>query len=210
MAFVLFDLDGTLVDSTDCMTQAIHLSVEDMPNVEEPSRELVRSAYGLAGGDFWARVVPNATPQEVNMIRTRRNTFLDQLVKGNDLLFPKVRETLAALKEQGHTISTASNCGTHYLDMILDTQDIRQYFSSPICLGSINGQRKAEILAAHFERFPKKDAYMVGDRSSDIEAANEHQIPAVVCTYGFGNEEEWAKADYKISSIEEVLPIVNK
>jgi len=208
MALLIFDLDGTLVDSTDYLTEALHLSIEDMPHVEDPSRELVQSAFGLTGGDFWAKVVPQATPQEVTMIRSRRRTFLDQLVKGNDLLFPGVRETLAALKEQGHTLTTASNCGTHYLDMILDTQEIRQYFTNPICLGTINGEKKADILTEHFKQFSKENAYMIGDRSSDIEAARAHDIKAVICTYGFGNEEEWEKADYKIGSSLEVLDLV--
>lgn len=208
MALVIFDLDGTMVDSTDYLTEALHLAVEDMPHVEEPSPEVIQSAFGLTGGDFWAKVVPEASPQDVTLIRSRRRTFLDQLVKGNDLLFPGVRETLAALKEQGHTISTASNCGTHYLDMILDTQDIRHFFSHPICLGTINGEKKADILTAHFERFPKEDVYMVGDRSSDIEAAREHDVTAVACTYGFGNEDEWKQADFQINSIEEILSLV--
>ncbi|PPA70692.1 HAD family hydrolase [Jeotgalibacillus proteolyticus] len=210
MAFILFDLDGTLVDSTDYMTKAIHLSIEDMQHIEEPSADLVRSAFGLTGADFWEKVVPQASMQERNIIRSRRSTFLYQLVKGNDILFPGVRETLAVLKEQGHTLSTASNCGTNYLDMVLDTQEIRHYFSSPICLGSINGEKKADILTSHFETFPKEDVYMVGDRSSDIEAANAHGVPAVICQYGFGTEEEWGKADFRIDAIADIVQLVNK
>ncbi|KIL51977.1 HAD family hydrolase [Jeotgalibacillus soli] len=208
MALLLFDLDGTLVDSTDYLTKAIHLSIEDMPHLEKPSRELVQSAFGLTGGPFWKKVVPEATIQEVNMIRTRRRTFLDQLVKGNNILFPGVRETLAKLKEQGHTLSTASNCGTHYLNMILDTQDIRDYFTNPICLGTINGEKKADILTAHFKHFPKENVLMIGDRLSDIEAARAHDVPAVICTYGFGHEGEWKQADYRIGQIEDILKLV--
>ncbi|MGD7045024.1 HAD family hydrolase [Jeotgalibacillus proteolyticus] len=207
MALLIFDLDGTIVDSTDYLTRAIHLSIEDMPHIEEPSRERIQSAFGLTGGDFWAKVIPQASAQEVIMIRERRRIFLEQLVKGNDILFPGVRETLAALKEAGHTLSTASNCGERYLDMVLDTQEIRQYFTNPICLGSIGGEKKADILSEHFNVFPKKDAYLIGDRSSDIEAAHAHHIPVLICTYGFGNEEEWQAADGRISAIQELVPM---
>ncbi|KIL49150.1 HAD family hydrolase [Jeotgalibacillus campisalis] len=207
MALLLFDLDGTLVDSTDYLTRAIHLSLEDMRHIEEPSRELIQSAFGLTGGEFWSKVIPQANAQEIIMIRERRRIFLEQLVKGNDILFSGVRETLAALKKAGHTLSTASNCGTRYLDMVLDTQEIRQYFTSPICLGSIAGEKKADILTEHFKTFPKKDVYLIGDRSSDIEAARAHQIPIYICTYGFGHEEEWRAADERIDAIHKLVPM---
>ncbi|TFE02089.1 HAD family hydrolase [Jeotgalibacillus salarius] len=209
MALILFDLDGTIIDSTDYLLQALHLAVEDMPHIKEPTKETLQSAYGLTGNDFWAKVVPDASPQDITIIRRRRSEFLDQLVKGKDILFPGVKETLKQLKADGHTLSTASNCGTHYLDMILDTQDIRQYFSSPLCLGSIYGERKGEVLAAHFEKFGKEKAYLVGDRYSDIEAAKEHEVPVIYCTYGFGTEEEAVMADYRIGKIDEVRAIVS-
>ncbi|WP_404407401.1 HAD family hydrolase [Jeotgalibacillus malaysiensis] len=210
MALILFDLDGTIIDSTEYLLQALHLAVEDMPHIQEPSKETLQSAYGLTGNAFWAKVVPDASPQEITIIRRRRSEFLDQLVKGKDLLFPGVKETLHQLKEDGHTLSTASNCGTHYLDMVLDSQDIRQYFSEPICLGTIHGEKKGDVLAVHFEKFGKSEAaYLVGDRYSDIEAAKEHGIPVIYCTYGFGTDEEAAQADYRISSIDEVRSIVS-
>ncbi|MDZ5713281.1 HAD family hydrolase [Jeotgalibacillus haloalkalitolerans] len=209
MALILFDLDGTIIDSTDYLLQALHLAVEDMPHIQEPTKETLQAAYGLTGNDFWAKVVPDASPQEITIIRRRRSEFLDQLVKGKDLLFPGVKETLQQLKQDGHTLSTASNCGTHYLDMILDSQDIRQYFSEPLCLGTIYGEKKSEVLAVHFEKFGKSEAYLVGDRYSDIEAAKDHDIPVIYCTYGFGTAEEAARADYQIGSIDEVLAIVS-
>ncbi|KIL52660.1 haloacid dehalogenase [Jeotgalibacillus alimentarius] len=209
MALILFDLDGTIIDSTDYLLQALHLAVEDMPHIQEPSKETLQSAYGLTGNAFWAKVVPDATPQEITIIRRRRSEFLDQLVKGKDILFPGVKETLQQLKDNGHTLTTASNCGTHYLDMILDSQDIRHYFSEPICLGTIHGEKKGDILTAHFDKFGKSEAFMVGDRYSDIEAAKEHDIPVIFCTYGFGSEEEASQADYRISRIEEVCSIVS-
>ncbi|MEW9502664.1 HAD family hydrolase [Jeotgalibacillus marinus] len=209
MALLILDLDGTLVDSTDYDTEAIHLAIEGMPHIEEPTRELVQSAYGLANGDYWAKVAPGASAQDITRIRSRRSTFLDQLVKGNDLLFPGVRETLAKLKEQGHILTTASNCGIHYLNMMLDSQNIRHYFTHPICLGTINGEKKADILTAHFDHhFLKENVYMIGDRYSDIEAAREHNIPSVICTYGFGDQEEWQKADYKIDKVEDLLCLI--
>ncbi|WP_227396393.1 HAD family hydrolase [Jeotgalibacillus aurantiacus] len=208
MALILFDLDGTLVDSSDHLIEALHLALEDMPHLEDPSIETVRSAYGLTGNDFWAKVVPEASPQEVTIIRKRRSMFLNQLVKGKNILFPGVRETLQTLKDQGHVLSTASNCGTHYLDMVLDSQNIREYFTNPICLGTINGEKKADILEVHFDHFEEEEAIMVGDRYSDIEAARAHNIPVVACTYGFGQPDEWEKADYQVDRIEKIPEIL--
>lgn len=124
------------------------------------------------------------------------------------MLFPHAREVLAELKADGYTLTTASNCGTGYLELVLDTQELRPYFTSPLCLESVNGRRKADILAEHFRRYDSKSAIMVGDRNSDIEAADVFDVPTIGCAFGFGDPEELAGARAIIHSLDELPAVI--
>jgi len=51
---------------------------------------------------------------------------------------------------------------------------------------------------------------MVGDRLGDITAGKANGIPTVAACYGFGNEEEYAQADYRADSAEEMTTLLKK
>ncbi|MCL6547969.1 MAG: HAD hydrolase-like protein, partial [Alicyclobacillus sp.] len=125
----------------------------------------------------------------------------------HDVLIPGAREVLTQLRSRGHTLTTASNCGQVYLDTVLDSQGLRALFTQPLCLQTVGGRVKADILAAHFQRFDRRDAVMVGDRASDIEAARAHGIPIIGCALGFGAEEELREADVIVHSLPELLDL---
>ncbi len=205
MAVVLFDIDGTLIDSTDQMTEAIHLAMDDMPHLTKPSKASVQSSYGLAGNAFWRKAIPDASEEDIREIRQKRHHHLEQTMQDQDVLFAGIRKMLEQLTTEGHIVSTASNCGVHYLNLVLDSQDIRSYFTSPKCLESVNGTQKADILAAHREEFGDVPYLMVGDRYSDVEAARLQRMPVAICRFGFGTEEEWSTADYQLDTPLDVL-----
>jgi len=202
MAVILFDIDGTLVDTTVPMTRAIHEALDELPHLTKPSEDAVRSGYGLAGNAFWEHVIPEATLDEIRQIRKSRHATLERAMEGQDVLFEGIRDMLATLQQDGHTLTTASNCGVHYMNLILDTQAIRPYMTAPECLESVSGEKKADILTAHRLRHGEADYIMVGDRKSDVEAARAHDFPVVLTGFGFGNEDEWALADYVAPSPE--------
>ncbi|OAN16135.1 HAD family hydrolase [Exiguobacterium undae] len=208
MAVILFDIDGTLIDSTNQMTEAIHLAMEDMPHLVKPSKASVQSSYGLAGNAFWRKAIPDASENDIKEIRRKRHHHLEQTMQNQDVLFDGIRELLEQLTNQGHIVSTASNCGVHYLNLVLDSQNIRSYFTSPKCLESVNGKQKADILAAHREEFGEVDYLMVGDRSSDVEAARLQNMPVAICCFGFGTEQEWKTADHQLETPLDLLKFV--
>ncbi|WP_214765444.1 MULTISPECIES: HAD family hydrolase [unclassified Exiguobacterium] len=208
MAVILFDIDGTLIDSTNQMTEAIHLAMADMPHLEKPSKDRVRASYGLAGSAFWEKAIPDASEEDIRLIRQKRHHHLEQTMKDQEVLFEGVRDLLRTLTEQGHIVSTASNCGVHYMNLVLDSQAIRPFFTSPKCLGSVNGKQKADILAAHRAEFGDVEYLMVGDRSSDIEAARIADMPVAICRFGFGTMDEWELADHQLEQPLDVLKFV--
>ncbi|MCC5891655.1 HAD family hydrolase [Exiguobacterium sp.] len=210
MAVILFDIDGTLVDTTVPMTEAIHKALEQLPHLPKPSEEIVRSGYGLAGNAFWEHVIPEATLEEIRQIRKLRHETLEHAMADQHVLFDGIYEMLETLHANGHTLTTASNCGVHYLNLILDSQGIRRFMTAPECLESVSGEKKADILTAHRLRHGETDYVMVGDRKSDVEAARAHDFPVVLTGFGFGNDEEWALADHVIATPAELIEWVEQ
>lgn len=210
MAIILFDIDGTLINSTEQMTEAIHRAMDDMPHLPKPSQASVQASYGLAGSAFWRKAIPEASEEDIKLIRKKRHGHLEETMAEQNVLFDGIRTLLQALVTAGHTVSTASNCGNHYLNLVLDSQEIRPFFTSPKCLESVDGKEKADILRAHREEFGEGTYWMIGDRSSDVEAARKEAMPVVLCQYGFGTRAEWDSADYTIETPLELLTLINK
>lgn len=205
MSTLIFDLDGTLIDTTAIFIPAVRTTLEAFDAPDQPSDDAIRKTYGMTDAQFWDTLLPGTSDTQRQRASHLRNSYVERSVAGADLLLPHAREVLRELKSRGHILTVASNCGTTYLTSVLASQGILDLFTNPLCIESVQGRVKADILSAHFEVFPKTDAYMIGDRASDIEAAHAHSIPAVGCIFGFGNDEELAGADYMIHALPELL-----
>ncbi len=172
------------------------------------SDEDMRKTYGLPDEEIWETLLPLATPDERHEAFELCEQMVQERITTQDLLYPHAREILADLKEKGYTLTTASNCGVGYLELVLDTQQLRPYFTAPLCLESVHGRKKADILAEHFRHFDKSSAIMVGDRHTDIEAADAFGVPTIGCAYGFGNPAELTGARAVIHSLRELPAVI--
>ena len=184
MSVLLFDLDGTLVETTRISIPIIQAEIKRYSHLGIPDSKKIKSAFGLPHKEFWEFLIPDATEQEVRVISQNWEAELLEKLKTEHVLLPYAKEVLTELKERGHTLSTASNCTIAYLKGILETQQIKDLFYEPLCIEKVGGQKKKDILLAHFQHMNKNEAFMIGDRASDIEAAKEHGIPAIACHFG--------------------------
>jgi phosphoglycolate phosphatase len=207
MATILFDLDGTLIDSTSLVLPAYRHAIRHFPQYEMPSAETMKRSLGLPDAQIWEVLMPNATPAERQEAYARCEEFIKETMDSTSILMPGAMEVLSELQARGHILTVASNCGESYLNAVLDSQGLRRFFTNPLCLGSVAGRRKADILARHFERFDRNSAVMVGDRRTDVEAAEEHGVPCIGCAFGFGSEDELQGAAVIIRSLPELLPL---
>lgn len=207
MTTIIFDLDGTLIDTTTLVLPAFREVIRHFDGMPMPSEETMLKTFGMPDQAIWGVLMPTASLDQQNYAHALTDNLIHDRLAEVDVLLPHAVEMLTTLQERGHTLTVASNCGVPYLDAALDSQGIRPFFTHPLCLGSVNGQRKADILTAHFQRFAKSSAVMIGDRRSDIEAAEAHHIPSIGCAFGFGDAVELAGASTIIHSLKELLPM---
>jgi phosphoglycolate phosphatase len=207
MSLLLFDLDGTLVETTRLSIPIIQAEIKKYPHLRVPEPKAIQSAFGLPRKEFWELLAPDAMEQEAISIQRHTEEKLLQTLKNENVLLPFAREVLIELKRRGHILSTASNCSTAYLNEILKSQQLSDLFYNPLCIEGVGGLNKKDILTAHFQYLNKSDAFMIGDRLSDIDAAKEHGIPAIACHFGYADDGELEDADYHIHSLKDLLKI---
>jgi phosphoglycolate phosphatase len=204
---IAFDLDGTLVDTSEVVLEAFRIVFrqlqEDGVVKQIPSDETFLGTFGTIDDQIWKNLLPDISED----VRTKAMSIHDDLVnaglrRGN-LLIPGAIDVLKDLHDK-YVLATASNCGTDYLDGILQHQKIESYFSHCMCAGTIQAKEKAEVLEEIMNRLGHRDLLMVGDRKSDIDAARKAGIPVVGVRYKFAKEGELDRADVVIHSISEL------
>lgn len=206
---LIFDLDGTLVHTGSLVLPAFRRAIAHFPDCETPDEATMLGTFGLPDHEIWQVLMPDSTDTERRKAHDLCDGYVGEGLLVHDIMYPHAREALTELHARGYTLTTASNCGNAYLNDILDSQQIRALFTYPECLESVDGHVKADILSAHFTRFPKTDAVMIGDRSSDIEAARIHGIPSIGCDFnaGFAQADELQDATHIIRSLLELLDL---
>jgi phosphoglycolate phosphatase len=210
MALLIFDLDGTLVDTTSVVVPAFQAVIRRYAPDRIVSEADIRATFGLPDDEIWRTLLPYASTTERTAAFVEAEKRICQGMYGRSLVFPDVHKVLSELTAQGHTLTVASNCGPAYLQAVLESQGLRRWMTRPLCLGGIRGRSKADILRLHLEHFRDMEPLvMIGDRASDVDAAHAVGILSVGCLYGFGGAHELTGADHRIHRLSELVPLVH-
>ncbi|MBD3348797.1 MAG: HAD hydrolase-like protein [Candidatus Eisenbacteria bacterium] len=209
---VILDLDGTLYSSTATTLGAVERAVKALNErhglaVEQPSNEEILSGVGMTRREFAEAVFPELPERYYDDMDDLIWHWERELVTGGrGSLFPGALDALEDLKASGHTLAVATNAGTGYMDHILDYFDIRRLFAEARCAGTEGTTDKRdllELITRSLNRDPA-ESVMVGDRRSDIDAADRAGAHSIGCTWGFGSRDELAGADLVIDDFGEL------
>lgn len=204
---VIFDLDGTLIDTSDVVIKA-HKEVfwtafERGEIKKKPTEGDFLSTFGLLDGDILSLLAPDASRElQANYLLQHELLVRDYLVHTTCLL-PGVFEMLTRLKGK-YKLATASNCGQMYLESVFLSSGISHFFAYPLCAGSIDAKEKADILREIIAKEGHRDMVMIGDRYTDFEAAKNVNIPSIGIRFHFGKEEELKQANIVVDNILEI------
>jgi phosphoglycolate phosphatase len=183
---IVFDLDGTLWDTTETVAAAWDSAVRR----EHPGNPPVtRAAIAAVMGFSHARLVERLLPAFASAERERLAALCyaeeeRRLRAAGGSLYPGVADGLAALARR-HALFIVSNCQRGYIETFLDVTGLRGRFRDHECHGR-TGQSKAENLAALIRRNRLAAPWFVGDTEGDEAAAQASGVPFLHAAYGFG------------------------
>jgi phosphoglycolate phosphatase-like HAD superfamily hydrolase len=211
---MIFDLDGTLFQTETLLIPAYYrlfdqLRSEGLYEGDTPDISLILGSLGMLLTDIWLRVMPSASIAA----KERANVLLLQYqLEGLDdkvgELYPGVLDTLAILHRRGIRLFVASNGLENYVKGVVSAKGLDYLFEALYSAGEYKTQSKVDLVRMLLDEYELETAWMVGDRSSDVEAGKENHLFVVGCSYAdFGNSKELAEADVIIKDFAGLLTL---
>jgi len=207
---VLFDLDGTLVDSLHDLTDAVNhmLAGFGRPSLK-PSE--VRLLVGKGARNLVQRALDTDSPEEINQGLTAFTAFNAMHIADKSRLYPGALNLLQQLAAGGVRMAIVSNKPEALSRLILKTLEVDTYFAI-IAGGDTCAEMKPSPLPLLWvvDQFgcSPEDAVMVGDSINDIQAGNRAKIVTIGCNWGYGGADELGEADYRATSLADISGII--
>jgi phosphoglycolate phosphatase len=180
---IVFDWDGTIIDSSSTIAECIRQSAADM-GLPVPDRERASHVIGLGLHDSLRIAVPELAPERYSeFVSLYREHFLAR--EDSMRLFAGMKELLLELRKD-HALAIATGKSRRGLDRALDASGLRPLFSASRCADETNPKPHPAMLLELMEQCSMKrnELLMVGDTSHDLEMARSAGVDAVAVTYG--------------------------
>lgn len=188
---VLFDLDGTLLDSAPAFLAALDQYCDQ---VGRPHITAHRQHYASAGARAAVAEIYNITHDHPEF-EARRADFLDIFLKTPVSLnswYPGITQLLQSLTDQGMPWGIVTNKPRPHTEAVL-SELLPQLPAALICQGDLPTIKPApEMLLAAAEqlKIPANRCLYAGDHLRDVQAAQAARMRSLGCTYGYLHADE--------------------
>ena len=207
---VLFDLDGTLVDSYTALADAVNFARGEH-GLDELTEQQIRNFVGdglekMLQRAFAPREVPETAVQSFEQ-------RYDAICCSASRVLEDVHETLEQLNALGLAMAVCTNKPTPFSQKILEHLRLAPFFRA-IVGPDLAGARKPDaqhvLHALDATRCAKADALFVGDMPVDVRAARNSGIDVAVVTTGSSSVDELraAKPDHMLGRFSDLLGVV--
>lgn len=181
---LVFDWDGTLLDSAGAIVEAIKAACRDL-DLPEPSDERARHVIGLGLGEALRHAVPEL-PEDCypQMVDRYRHHYLS---RDHELsLFDGAAELIAELSEAGFLLAVATGKSRVGLDRALKVSGLGAYFQASRCADECFSKPHPQMLdelMAEFAVLPAR-TLMIGDTTHDLQMARNAGVAGLAVAYG--------------------------
>ncbi len=208
---VFFDLDGTIIDSGEGVSNSVLYALEKfgIKETKENALKFIGPPLAQSYKEFYGFSDEKAT-QGIEIYREyyrEKGIFECYVYEG-------IVELLSSLKAKGYKVVLCTSKPEVYAQKILNHFDIMKYFDHA-CGATMDEKTRAtkdDVMKYAFETSnanPQK-TIMIGDRKFDIQSANKFRLDSVGVTFGYGSREELeeAGATYIVNSADEIENIL--
>ncbi len=211
LKLIIFDLDGTLVDSSVDISNAINYAIEGL-NIPPMTVSETISLIGEGITRLFERII------EKNRLSADKDPLIARFLEhytvhlaDNTSIYPGVRETLDVLGEYRKAV--ISNKREDLSVKILELLGIEKYFDVVVGSDTTAERKPSPVPLLHvLSRLNVEPAYavMVGDSNLDIEAGKAAGLSTVAVTYGYRTRDKLSGADYIVDSMPEFIKIIKR
>ncbi len=181
---LVFDWDGTLLDSAGAIVEAIKAACRDL-DLPEPSDERARHVIGLGLSDALRYAVPDLPEQRYPQMVDRYRVHY--LARDHELrLFEGAVALIAELDSAGFLLAVATGKSRLGLDRALKSSGLGAYFKSSRCADECFSKphpQMLEELMSEFSVLPGR-TLMIGDTTHDLQMARNAGVASLAVDYG--------------------------
>lgn len=188
---IIFDLDGTLWDSSEGVAASWQETLEKQFDIEKViTADMIQ---GVMGKSMYE--ISDILFSEFKM-KTRRELLSCCCERENEyirnhggVLMDGLEEVLTQLRESGYHLSIVSNCQAGYIEAFLEYHKLEKYFDDFESFGR-TGREKGRNIRLVMERNQLEQAVYVGDVQGDYYAAVKAGVPFIHAENGYGSIQE--------------------
>jgi len=181
---IVFDWDGTVMDSTGVIAGSIQAACRDL-GLPVPSDEDARHVIGLGLVQALRHAVPSAPESMYEPLAERyRHYFLAQ--DSSIPLYAGAEDTIRTLHESGYLLGVATGKSRAGLDRVLDASGLRGYFHATRTADQTFSKPHPAMLLEIMDELnviPER-TLMIGDTTHDVELAHNAGVAAVAVGHG--------------------------
>lgn len=183
---ILFDMDGTLVNTYEGIYNSYQFAFEKM-NLKFEKEKFVGAVIGAPLLSVFENVVGLSKDKAFEAMKHYRY-YYSQKGKDEACLYPMMKECLEQLKNAGYLLGVATLKRENFALQILKDLNIYNYFNVICGIDDNDSLSKTDLLNMAMDKLKvsPKETILVGDSEYDLLGAEEATIDFMAVLYGFG------------------------
>ncbi len=207
---IIFDLDGTLIDSSDGVVEAVNYSLRQMSEPEQPA-EVIKPFIGYP----LSQMYPTFSKAPVKELCRHFQTKAAETVVASTVILPNVEAALSDLMSSGYCLAIASTKIRFHIDLIVKKfgwQNVIAAYSGGDEVSAVKPDPEIFRLTLSRIEGVAEDTIVVGDTVNDVLAAKEVPMTVVAVDSPYGGRQRLLDAgpDYFINSIADLSGLLTR
>lgn len=204
---VIFDLDGTLINSWEDLAISVNWVREQLQGQPLP-HDIIRANIGDGLAKLLERSLVDLNNWEMpQAIQLFKRHYSEQCIIKTGL-YPDTESVLQKLAPN-HTLFVVTNKGFDFSEKILLQLGVLSYFREIVGGDSLADKKPSPIAVFHFSEkylIPANQILVIGDHYTDLAMAQAAGCQSVFCEFGFG-EDRGLPCNFRIKSMKKLLTI---
>ena len=206
MDSIIFDVDGTLWDSTKSVAESWNKAIREHSSLNLTLEPVSLSrVFGKTMTEIADTLFPDLSVKErmelLDVCFDEENRYLED---HPGILYPDVVRTIKELS-LSCPLYIVSNCQCGYIEVMLRTTGLAPYIRDHLCFGETQVP-KCETIRMLIERNNLQSPVYVGDTQGDADSCKTAGIPFIFAEYGFGDVPDARTRIHTFSDLTKLLP----